>query len=123
MTAPEYIEQRTVFELCAVLKGQYPELALLFHIPNGGRRDAAEAANLKKQGVKPGVPDLFLPVPRGDYHGLFIELKRRDGGRLSETQKGWLLALERQGYAAVVCHGARDAVDVLIKYLREAEND
>ena len=114
---PEYQEQRALFELCAELKGKDPEIELLFHIPNGGRRDTAEAANLKRQGVKPGVPDLFLPVARGVYHGLFIELKRRDGGRLSENQKRWLHLLERQGYAAVVCHGAKEAVVALTTYL------
>lgn len=118
MSAPEYQEQRALFEICAMLKGQYPEVALLFHIPNGGRRDAGEAANLKKQGVKPGVPDLFLPVARGGYHGLFIEMKRRDGGRLTDYQKRWLHLLERQGYAAVVCHGAQQAAAVITKYLK-----
>ena len=119
MSAPEYQEQRNVFEIAEKLKGKYPEIALLFHIPNGGRRDAAEAANLKRQGVKPGVPDLFLPVARGGYHGLFIEMKRRDGGRLSEYQKHWLHLLEREGYCAVVCHGAREAIDLIIGYLKE----
>ena len=118
MSAPEYQEQRNVFEIAERLKGIYPEVVLLFHIPNGGRRDTAEAANLKKQGVKPGVPDLFLPVARGGYHGLFIEMKRRDGGRLSEHQKHWLHLLEHQGYAAVVCHGAENAVDTIISYLK-----
>lgn len=118
MSAPEYQEQRNLFELCDKLKGKYPEVSLLFHIPNGGRRDAAEAANLKRQGVKPGVPDLFFPVARGGYNGLFIELKRTEGGRLSEYQKHWLHLLEKQGYCAVVCHGAREAVDVIIRYLK-----
>ena len=117
MSTPEYQEQRTLFELCFALKARYPEVSLLFHIPNGGRRDAAEAANLKRQGVKPGVPDLFLPVARGGYHGLFIELKRRDGGRLSDYQKRWLHLLQRQGYAAVVCHGAKETADTIICYL------
>ena len=123
MSAPEYQEQRAVFDLCAALKGRYPELDLLFHIPNGGRRDAKEAANLKRQGVKPGVPDLFLPVSRGQHHGLFIELKRKDGGRLSENQKRWLHLLQRQGYAAVVCHGAKEAVNVLLGYLQNKGGD
>lgn len=53
------------------IRRQWPELALLHHIPNGGTRDAVEAKHLKQQGVKSGVPDLCLPVPRGQYHGLY----------------------------------------------------
>ena len=54
------------------IRRQWPELALLHHIPNGGTRDAVEAKHLKQQGVKSGVPDLCLPVPRGQYHGAEI---------------------------------------------------
>lgn len=61
------------------IRSQWPELALLHHIPNGGTRDPVEAKHLKQQGVKNGVPDLCLPVPRGRYHGLYIEMKRRTG--------------------------------------------
>ena len=57
------------------IRAQWPELALLFHVPNGGTRDAVEGRHLKQQGVKRGVPDLCLPVPSGRYHGLFLELK------------------------------------------------
>ena len=61
------------------IRRQWPELALLHHIPNGGTRDAVEAKHLKQQGVKSGVPDLCLPVPRGQYHGLYIEMKTESG--------------------------------------------
>lgn len=53
---------------------QYPK-AMIFAIPNGGRRSPREAQRLKNQGVLAGVPDLFVPVPSRGYHGLFIELK------------------------------------------------
>lgn len=53
----------------------HPELSMLYAVPNGGRRDKAEAAHLKRQGVRAGVPDLCLAVPKGKYHGLYIELK------------------------------------------------
>ena len=67
-----------------------PELRLLHAIPNGGKRLKSEAARLQAMGVKPGVPDLCLPVPRGKYHGLYIELKRLYGGRVSPAQRpGW----------------------------------
>lgn len=84
-------EQVTLFSWAAVQA--IPELALLYHIPNGGSRHKAEAARLRAEGVRAGVPDLCLPVPRGGFHGLYIELKRLRGGRLSEQQRAWLDAL------------------------------
>ena len=98
------------------IRAQWPELALLFHIPNGGTRDAVEGKHLKQQGVKRGVPDLCLPVPSGRYHGLFIELKK-DTGRASEAQKWWVERLKAAGYFAQVCHGWESAVAVLEWYL------
>lgn len=53
----------------------HPELSMLYAVPNGGRRDKAEAAHLKRQGVRAGVPDLCLAVPKGKYHGLYMSLK------------------------------------------------
>src|SRR5699024_8688971 len=80
----------------------------LFAIPNGGLRDTRVAKKMKAEGVRRGVPDLFLPVPAGDHHGLFIELKR-PGGRLSADQKKWLDFLSGQGYRAVCCTGFDEA--------------
>ena len=68
-------EQEALFRWAGFAAGTMPELNLLYHIPNGGSRNKAEAANLKRQGVRAGVPDLFLPVARGGYHGPYIELK------------------------------------------------
>ena len=45
----------------------YPDLELLYHVPNGGSRNKAEASKLKRMGVRAGVPDLVLPVPRAGY--------------------------------------------------------
>ncbi|MFY2060267.1 VRR-NUC domain-containing protein [Achromobacter xylosoxidans] len=70
----------------------YPELTRLFHVPNGGQRHAAVAAKLQGQGVKPGVPDLCLPVPRFGCHGLWIEMKTQ-AGRVSPHQKDWIAFL------------------------------
>lgn len=113
-------EQEAVFEWAEWQLGRYPELALLHHIPNGGSRHPAEARRLKAQGVKPGVPDLCLPVARGGYHGLYIELKRSRGGRLSNDQRDWLASLSDAGYLAVVAHGHEEAERVLAGYLEEA---
>lgn len=97
------------------VRGQYPELALLFHIPNE-RSDKVQAAILKKMGVRKGVPDLCLPVPSGRYHGLFIEMKQ-ENGRASDEQLWWLEHLKANDYAAAVCYGWKQATEVLEWYL------
>lgn len=110
-------EQETVFEWAMLMSRQFPELDLLFHVPNGALRDKVVAAQLKRQGVKPGVPDLILPVPRGGFHGLFIELKRKQGGRLTADQKDWIDRMNDKGYLAIRANGAEEACDFLYKYL------
>ncbi|MCH5207550.1 MAG: VRR-NUC domain-containing protein [Oscillospiraceae bacterium] len=109
-------EQMALFEWAQYQSGKYPELALLFHVPNGGKRNAREAARFKRMGVKPGVPDLFLPVSRGGFYGLFIELKAHNG-RVSENQGKWLRELYEQGYAVCVCFGFEEAKRDIIRYL------
>ena len=112
-------EQAAVFEWTILMEKQFPELALLYHTPNGGYRNVSEAVRFKRIGVKPGVPDLFLPVARGGWHGLFIEMKRQKGGRLSDDQKAWIDALTDQHYLAVRADGAEQACEILYKYLTE----
>lgn len=97
------------------IRQRYPELALLFHIPNE-RPDKVQAAILKKMGVRRGVPDLFLPVHAGQYHGLFIEMKTSHG-RVSGDQHWWIEHLEKNGYVCRVCRGWRPASEVLLWYL------
>lgn len=118
-TPTEAQEQRALFQWAALAAGKYPELASLLHIPNGGSRDVREAHNLKEQGVKPGVPDILLPVARGGYNALWIELKRRRGGRVSDQQRYWLDLLARQGARAVVCKGWEEAREEIVRYLCE----
>lgn len=111
----EALEQRAVVEYCDA-KG-----IPCFHIPNGGSRNKAEAANLKRQGVKAGVPDLFLPVARCGCHGLFIEMKAQKG-RVSSRQAAWIRLLRAQGYAAYVCYGAKNAVKLIDLYMEGVED-
>ena len=114
--------QTALFEWANLSAGKYPELKLMFHIPNGGRRDVVEAAHLKQQGVKAGVPDLCLPVARGQYHGLYLELKA-EGGRHSESQKAWLDDLNKQGYKAVTAYGFDEAQTAIEDYLNEKQKN
>lgn len=103
-------EQEAVVEYCD-LKG-----IPVFHIPNGGSRDKREAANLKKQGVKPGVPDLCVPVARGPYHSLYIEMKA-ENGKPTEKQAEWIHLLRGQGMCAFVCYGAGNAIALVERYM------
>jgi hypothetical protein len=117
LTPLENQEQATLIEWANIFAVKYPELKRLAAIPNGGSRNKPEAANLKKQGVKSGFPDLQLPFPRGKYHGLFIEMKRLEGGRISPEQEDWINFLNKQGYLAVVCYGFQEAKNTIENYL------
>lgn len=109
-------EQQALFQWAAIMERKIPELKLLFHIPNGGARSKATAGKLKAEGVKTGVPDLFFPVARGGFHGMFIELKIQSN-KPTENQIKWLEALSEQGYKTVVCYGWRAASKALETYL------
>ena len=109
--------QEALFNWAAYRTGLMPELQYMYHVPNGGKRDAATAVALKRQGVKAGVPDIMLPAARAGYHGLYIELKRQRGGRTSDHQSEWLDALSAQGYKAALCYGWEQAAGTIIKYL------
>lgn len=112
----EHHEQAALFRWAEYAAGRWPELGLLHAIPNGGHRSKITAAMLKAEGVRPGVPDICLPVPRHDWHGLYIELKT-PRGRPSKEQQRWIAALNRQGYRADVCHGWEQARAVIELYL------
>lgn len=116
-TPHEAQEQATLFEWAARMVGKYSELALMHAIPNGGSRNPIEARNLRLQGVRAGIPDIFLPCARKGHHGLYIELKRLKGGRVSVEQKKMILALQEQGYKAVVCYGWEEAANVIKEYM------
>ena len=113
----EHQEQCALFEWAAWQEGVWPELRLLHAIPNGGKRDIRTAARLKAEGVKPGVPDIFLPVPKDGKHGLYIELKRSRGGTVSKEQEAWIRALSAQEYVCAVCHGHREAIKIITDYM------
>ena len=111
-------EQQALFEWAQYHRGAHPEIDLLYHIPNGGRRGKAEAGRFKNEGVKSGVPDICLPVARGGFHGLYIEMKRQKGSRTSGEQKDWIEWLWRQGYKAVICKGWQEAAQIIREYLK-----
>ena len=107
----------------------YPRLSKrLFSIPNGGFRNKREAARLKAEGALAGVPDLFLAQPTRQWPGLFIEMKRRTGGKVSKSQAEMIQDYRSAGYRVEVCKGSDQAWEAIVGYLsgfeaeqREAE--
>lgn len=94
----------------------WPELKLLYHIKNETKEGPAQVAVDRSMGVKKGVPDLCLPVPRGKYHALYIEMKT-EKGRTSQEQEWWIEQLMSAGAFACVCRGWQSAADTLAWYL------
>lgn len=90
---------------------------VLFAIPNGGVRHIGEAVKLKAEGVRKGIPDLFLAHPVAPFHGLFIEMKKSRGGKVSDDQRECIQFLSNEGYACTVARGADDAISCIDTYL------
>jgi len=116
----EHDEQKKIFQWARMSEGRWPELALLFAIPNGGHRHKAVAAKLKAEGVKAGVPDMCLAVARRGWHGLYIELKHGKN-TLRATQKLWLARLTDSGYYARVAYEFEGAKALIEEYLSLGE--
>ena len=116
-TPSEQSEQKWLIEWSQQpsIRAQYPELALLYHIPNENK-DKITATILKTIGVKKGVPDLHLPVPSGKYHSLYIEMKAIDG-KPEPDQLWWRDKLIENGNAHAICYGWKHASEVLEWYL------
>jgi hypothetical protein len=93
-------------------RARWPRV-LIFAIPNGGKRNIATAKRLHREGVVPGIPDLFIPA-----WGIWIEMKRQKGGRLSPEQKAVVQYLESIGHQVIVGYGAMDASDKLLQLLK-----
>lgn len=126
--ATEHQEQSALcswWHLYATTHGM--DYRLLFAIPNAQllmghtKNPAAFMSYLRAEGFRKGAPDLLLAVPRGKYHGLFIELKRAASGVVSDEQKDMLRILSAAGYMCMVCYGAEDAKRVIVDYLNDKD--
>lgn len=110
-------EQKALMQWAKWQEGRYPELKMLMHIPNEGKRSKRYGAELKRMGLKAGFPDLGLLVPNKKYAGLFIELKADKTKSMTKEQKEWLEKLNSYGYKAVRCNGLEEAIQIIKKYL------
>jgi hypothetical protein len=127
----EHGEQMALFEWSALNEERVPELKWMFSIPNGAklpyrgkgkRRFSPEAMRLKDEGLKPGVPDVFLSVARQGYHGFYIEMKV-GYNKPTEYQNEWLKGLAEQGYKTSVCYGMQAAKKEIVEYLELNEGE
>ncbi len=128
-TAIEHGIQVGLFDWRAIAVGQLPELALLHAVPNGAGlkhtvkrkacgtkvRYSAEGARLRREGLTAGIPDVAWPVPRGPYHGLYIEHKS-EVGPVSDEQIKMIRLLIAQGYYVAVSRGSAESIELVRAY-------
>jgi len=105
----------------------YPDI-VCFSIPNGGKRNAIEAARMKHTGTLPGVADLFVMKSKEEpssfnperyihiWHGLFIEMKVGKNTQ-SECQSDFAAAAMAGGYKYSICRSFDEFKTVIEKYL------
>lgn len=97
-----------------------PFAQLLFAIPNGGCRNVREARRLKAMGVRAGVLDLFLSVPRGGFHGMYLELKAGKN-RMSPEQRKFKEAVLERDYSVHEIRTIEQFVEITNWYLGEPD--
>lgn len=120
----EKVAQGALFDWLAVTRFRGEPIGkYAFAIPNGahlfgsaGQR-SMQIASLKKQGLRAGVPDVFIAIPIGVFHGMFIEMKRDKNSKVSEEQREWKTRLETKYYHAVIATGFDEAVRSIELYL------
>lgn len=116
MKRSETTEQIALFNWAKRTESILPELALMYHVPNEGKR--SNGGILKAAGLKSGVPDICLPVANNGFHGLYIELKFGKN-KATKAQEEYMAMLNAQGYKTAVCYGAEEAGEEILAYLTE----
>jgi hypothetical protein len=108
----EHAEQSAFMTWCL----KTPELENAFAIPNAGKRGYALANYMRAEGMRRGVPDVFIPVARGGFYGLFIEFKRR-GRRPDEAQQEWAQRLNKAGYLVELAYSCDEGIKITQAYM------
>lgn len=114
----EHLHQVALFNWAGLMIkiGKHPDLACMYAVPNAGKRTRRQGARMKAEGLKAGVPDVALPVPRGGFHGMYIEMKIGKN-TLEPNQREWFQWLAGQGFYCVVCWGWEQAQKEIERYL------
>ena len=123
MSLTEHKIQSAFVEWCQWNEGRLPALKWGFAVPNGGARHPAVAAKLKAEGVRPGVPDWWLPVKKQSglssyqFTGLVIEFKSKQG-RVSDAQREYIDFLRSEHWFVEVCYSTEEAINTVERYLK-----
>ena len=112
----EHQHQVSLFNFLRTMEYEHPVLKWVHAIPNGGLRHKAIAGKMKAEGLKAGVLDIFVPIPRTDYHGQYIEMKFGKNV-LTTNQKDFMVFVSDQGYQTDVCYTWIEAAVSIFKYL------
>jgi hypothetical protein len=112
----EHQHQAALIRWANASLGVYTELRWLFAVPNAAKRGVKMAAMMKAEGLKAGLPDLMLPVARGEYIGMAIEMKFGKN-KLTAAQQEWADGLKSLGWRHEVCYDWEKAREALKDYL------
>jgi hypothetical protein len=112
----EHEEQVEFVKWASKKQKDIPGLSTLFAIPNAGQRSLQVLNYYKSEGLKTGVPDLFLATPNNNYHGLFIEMKIGKN-KLTKEQARWAVMLGMNDYKHIVCYSGLEAKTKIMNYL------
>lgn len=111
----EHNMQSAFFDYIDAHCQKYPHWRTIFAVPNGARTSMTVAVRLKREGLRPGTPDIVMPFARHPYHGLFIEMKTPNNSP-TQTQQDMIAMLIANGYAVVVCKSTDSAILTLNMY-------
>lgn len=105
---PRHIESDIQVACVSWFRMAYPEY-LCFSVPNGGSRNAIEAANLKREGALAGVADLIVAI-QGKV--IFIEMKASKG-RQSQNQLDFEKKVKLLGFEYVICRSLMEFISII----------
>ena len=111
----ETVEQINLMAWLSTMPDVYP---YVLHIPNERQCTSQQGRILKRMGVKSGVSDLFIAIPKEGYHGMWLELKAPKG-KLSDNQMKFMRDMSEQGYLAVCSMGFEVAKKAILEYLQK----
>lgn len=116
----EHDIQASIVRWAALHERSEWRLALLYAIPNGGKRNVVTARLLKDEGVKAGVPDLCLACAGTYGHALYLEVKTKKSYPKA-AQRKWIKRLQQAGNGVVIVRSLDEAVNAIATHLNRED--